>query len=187
MMEQLFRSAAGRIVAILTRQLGPEHLDLAEDAVQDAVLRALETWPHDDHALNNLGNLLATQGRFDDALALYQRAAEASPTNAAPHYNASQVHTRRFDYHAASEALARANALDFDLVKSYQDLTVQDGTLSLVDQWLSPRRFWEAMLRGPLPSFSTAALPPTWRCGRRRWPLRAPPATTISGRRSWRA
>lgn len=45
-MDRLFREAAGRIVAVLTRQLGPEHLDLAEDAVQDAVLRALETWPY---------------------------------------------------------------------------------------------------------------------------------------------
>jgi hypothetical protein len=138
-----------------------------------AYRRAIETWPRDDHALNNLGNLLATQGRFDDALELYQRAIAAAPTNAAPHYNASQVHTRRFDYHAATEALSRANALDFDLVKSYQDLTVRDGTLSLVDQWLSPRRFWEAMLGGPLPSFSTTALPPAWRgtLETRGWPM----------------
>ena len=57
-MDQLFRTAAGRIVAILTRQLGPEHLDLIEDAVQDAVLRALETWPFRGQPANPAGWLM---------------------------------------------------------------------------------------------------------------------------------
>jgi RNA polymerase sigma-70 factor (ECF subfamily) len=34
------------MVAHFTRLLGPAHLDFAEDAVQEAMLRALETWPH---------------------------------------------------------------------------------------------------------------------------------------------
>jgi len=34
------------MVAHLARVLGPAHLDLAEESVQDAMLRALETWPH---------------------------------------------------------------------------------------------------------------------------------------------
>lgn len=34
------------MVAHLTRLLGPSHLDLAEESVQDAMLRALRTWPH---------------------------------------------------------------------------------------------------------------------------------------------
>ncbi len=40
----LFRREAGRLVSTLTRILGPAHLALAEDAVQDALCRALETW-----------------------------------------------------------------------------------------------------------------------------------------------
>jgi hypothetical protein len=39
-------------------------------------------WPANDEALNNLGNLLAMQGRFDDALASFQKATEADPRNA---------------------------------------------------------------------------------------------------------
>lgn len=138
-----------------------------------AYRRALACWPNDDRALNNLGNLLATQGRFDDALDLYRRATEAGPGNAAPHFNASQIHTRRFDYHAASEAVSRASALDFDLVRTYQDLTARDGTLPLVDQWLAPKRFWQAMLRGPSPTFSATTLPPIWRGAieTRGWPV----------------
>jgi RNA polymerase sigma factor (sigma-70 family) len=42
--DRLFRHEAGRMVARLTRLLGPRHFDLAEDAVQDAICAALETW-----------------------------------------------------------------------------------------------------------------------------------------------
>ena len=43
--EHLFRHEAGKMVAILTRIFGVEHLTLAEDVVQDALARALQTWP----------------------------------------------------------------------------------------------------------------------------------------------
>lgn len=46
MLEHLFRHQAGRMVAHLTRLLGPAHLDLAEEKVQEAMLRALQTWPY---------------------------------------------------------------------------------------------------------------------------------------------
>lgn len=46
LLEHLFRHQAGRMVARFTRLLGPAHLDLAEDAVQEAMLRALQTWPY---------------------------------------------------------------------------------------------------------------------------------------------
>ncbi len=42
--EHLFRREAGRMVASLVRVLGVGQLALAEDAVQDALVRALETW-----------------------------------------------------------------------------------------------------------------------------------------------
>src|SRR5688572_22216667 len=41
----LFRHQAGRIVATLTRVFGSHHLDLAEDVVQDALIKALQLWP----------------------------------------------------------------------------------------------------------------------------------------------
>jgi len=43
--EHLFRHEAGKMVAILTRIFGLEHLSLAEDVVQEALARALQTWP----------------------------------------------------------------------------------------------------------------------------------------------
>ena len=38
LLEHLFRRQAGRIVAHLTRLLGPANLDLAEETVQEAML-----------------------------------------------------------------------------------------------------------------------------------------------------
>jgi len=45
LVEHLFRHEAGKMVAILTRIFGLEHLSLAEDVVQEALGRALKTWP----------------------------------------------------------------------------------------------------------------------------------------------
>ena len=44
--EHLFRHEAGKMVATLTRIFGIEHLSLAEDVVQEALARALQTWPY---------------------------------------------------------------------------------------------------------------------------------------------
>src|SRR5215472_10874494 len=43
--EHLFREESGKMVATLTRIFGIEHLTLAEDVVQEALARALQTWP----------------------------------------------------------------------------------------------------------------------------------------------
>jgi RNA polymerase sigma factor (sigma-70 family) len=43
--EHLFRHEGAKMVAILTKIFGIEHLNLAEDVVQEALVRALQTWP----------------------------------------------------------------------------------------------------------------------------------------------
>ncbi len=43
--ERLFRRSAGRITAALVRMVGPARIELAEEAVQEALLRALQRWP----------------------------------------------------------------------------------------------------------------------------------------------
>lgn len=45
LLEHLFRRESGRIVAWLAGLLGSTNLQLAEDAAQEAMLRALDTWP----------------------------------------------------------------------------------------------------------------------------------------------
>ncbi len=44
-LDHLFRNEVGRLVATLTRIFGVDHLALAEDVVQEALVRALRTWP----------------------------------------------------------------------------------------------------------------------------------------------
>jgi RNA polymerase sigma factor (sigma-70 family) len=43
--EHFFRHESGKMVATLTGIFGVEHLSLAEDVVQEALARALQTWP----------------------------------------------------------------------------------------------------------------------------------------------
>ena len=44
--DHLFRHEAGKIVSILTSIFGIDRLQLAEDVVQEAMVRALQTWPY---------------------------------------------------------------------------------------------------------------------------------------------
>ena len=44
LLDHLFRHSAGQMVATLTRIFGPEHLELAEEVVQESMLAALGRW-----------------------------------------------------------------------------------------------------------------------------------------------
>jgi hypothetical protein len=132
-------------------------------AAEAGYRRALSLWPDDDRALNNLGNVLVMQGRTDEALESYRRAGAANPTNAAAAFNASQIYTKRFDYHAATDALSRAATLNFDLVKTYQSQATDDGVLPLVDEWIAPRSFWTLLSQQHGEPSERGALPPAWR------------------------
>lgn len=44
--DHLFRHEAGKLVSVLTGIFGIAHLQLAEDVVQEALVRALQTWPY---------------------------------------------------------------------------------------------------------------------------------------------
>ena len=57
--EHLFRHVAGRLVATLTRVVGPARLDLAEEVVQEALVKAVEAWPYQGVPENPAGWLYA--------------------------------------------------------------------------------------------------------------------------------
>ncbi len=44
LVDHLFRHAAGQVAATLTRLLGPRRIDLAEDVVQETLVKALREW-----------------------------------------------------------------------------------------------------------------------------------------------
>lgn len=46
LVDHLFRHQAGRMIATLVRVFGPRHIDLAEEVVQDALLKALQLWSY---------------------------------------------------------------------------------------------------------------------------------------------
>jgi len=46
LLEHLFRHQVGRVVGHLARVLGAARLDLAEESMQEAMLRALQAWPY---------------------------------------------------------------------------------------------------------------------------------------------
>jgi tetratricopeptide (TPR) repeat protein len=129
-----------------------------------AYRKALEAWPNNDRVMNDLATTLAMQGHPAEALELFRRATAANPNNAAAWFNASQIYTQQFDYRAASDAVSRASALNFDLVKTYEAQSGKDGSLPLVDQWLSPRTFWRAI--PSVPAAAVPSLPPAWRVRR---------------------
>lgn len=124
-----------------------------------AYRRSLELWPSDDRLLNNLGNTLAMQGRGVEALEIYQKAVAANGLNAAAWFNQAQVYTQRFQYQQASDAMSRASALNFELVKALQSQASEDGLLPLADQWPEPRTFWRALAHVPAAVAGGAPMP----------------------------
>ena len=67
LVDHLFRSRAGQLVAWLTRIFGPAHIDLAEEVVQDALVKALQQWPYSGVPQNPGGWLfrVARNGALD--------------------------------------------------------------------------------------------------------------------------
>src|SRR5207244_11286858 len=64
LLEHLFRHQAGRMVARLTRLLGPAHVALAEETVQEAMVRALQSWPYQGVPENAAGWLYRVAHNF---------------------------------------------------------------------------------------------------------------------------
>ena len=58
--DHLFRHESGKMVAILTGLYGPHRLQMAEDVVQEALIRALRTWPFSGTPGNPAAWLLRT-------------------------------------------------------------------------------------------------------------------------------
>jgi RNA polymerase sigma-70 factor (ECF subfamily) len=78
--DHLFRREAGRLVAILAGRLGAAHLHLAEDVVQDALVRAMQVWPYSGVPANPSAWLLQTaRNRAFDTLRRGRVLAKNSP------------------------------------------------------------------------------------------------------------
>jgi len=75
-----FQRVFAHMVATLTRILGPRHLSLAEEAAQDALVKALQLWPHQGAPANPSAWLIqVAKNRALDLLRRDQRLVELEP------------------------------------------------------------------------------------------------------------
>jgi RNA polymerase sigma-70 factor (ECF subfamily) len=58
--EHLFRHEAGKLVSVLTGIFGADRLQMAEDVVQEALVRAMQTWPYQGIPKNPAAWLMQT-------------------------------------------------------------------------------------------------------------------------------
>ena len=78
-----FQHVFAHIVAALTRILGPRHLSLAEEAAQDALVKALQLWPLQGEPANPSAWLIqVAKNRALDLLRRDQRLVELDPSTA---------------------------------------------------------------------------------------------------------
>ena len=77
-----FQRVFAQIVATLTRILGSRHLSLAEEAAQDALVKALQLWPHQGVPANPSAWLIqVAKNRALDLLRRDQRLVELDTSN----------------------------------------------------------------------------------------------------------
>ena len=66
--ENLFRFEYGKIMAILVNKFGPAHLESIEDAMQDALLKAMQIWGYKDVPQNPTSWLLGRGGEHPEGI-----------------------------------------------------------------------------------------------------------------------
>jgi len=58
LVDHFFRTEYGKAVSHLTNKFGSKNLELAEDSVQDALIKAMQTWPYAEIPQNPTGWIL---------------------------------------------------------------------------------------------------------------------------------
>jgi len=94
----LFRREYARLVALLARRAGAQHIDRVEDAVQDALLAALRHWPIDGVPRQPSAWLLtAARNAYADRVRKHRREVPCDePAEAAPPAAADAAHEGAF-------------------------------------------------------------------------------------------
>ena len=74
LVEHFFRHESGKVMAHLTRSFGTTHLELIEDAVQDALFKAMKIWPYNEVPDNPSGWIMrVARNRVIDVLRHHNR------------------------------------------------------------------------------------------------------------------
>lgn len=86
LVDHLFRHASGRVLGSLVRKLGPQNLELAEDALQEAIIRALRLWPY--RGVPDNPEAWIRRVAYNQAIDVLRRDGRRDPWN--PNYDASE-------------------------------------------------------------------------------------------------
>jgi RNA polymerase sigma factor (sigma-70 family) len=138
----LFRRESGRLVAALVRLLGPAHLSLAEDVVQDALVSALEAWRFDVPDDPRAWILKTAKNRAIDAIRRDRRLGPFPPE-----LESSEKFSTSMD-HALSDAEDGANQLAMMFSCCHENLS-SDTHVTLILRFLcglGPREIASAYL-----------------------------------------
>jgi RNA polymerase sigma factor (sigma-70 family) len=144
MADQLFRHEAGRLVSILTRILGTENLELAEDVVQETLLQAIEAWKE--------------SGPPDNPPAWLFRVAKNKAIDALRR----QRHSLRFDFSDGDRILLSSEyTLSTTMEQLWKETSVEDDMLGMMFACCHPGLAGEsqiALVLKTLCGFSTAEI-----------------------------
>lgn len=80
MVEHIFRHEYGKIIAFLTHKFGPSHLETIEDAVQEALIKAMQIWGFNEPPTNPTAWLLkVAKNKVIDSLRKQQKMLDDAP------------------------------------------------------------------------------------------------------------
>lgn len=98
-------------------------------------------------ALNSIGNIHFTAGRYDDAIASYKKAIDTTPDSAIPLYNLSQAYREKLMFAEAESTYEAAKGINPEGVGIYTTLSSKGKGYKTIDYPVSGRDLWTAALR----------------------------------------
>ena len=116
------------------------------DAAEQAYMEALKENPESSAVYNNLGNVLFSMGKVEDAVESYEKAIEKKRNLASTHYNLSQAHLRLMDFDKYTKEIEIANELDFDLITEFINNSSEHPNRTLIDERLPRNVLWREVL-----------------------------------------
>ena len=113
--DHLFRQESGKMVSVLVNIFGPEHFELAEDVVQESLMKALETWK--------------IKGIPDQPAAWLYRVSK----NKAIDLIRKEKHKRNFDFsNPTQQLLSSEYTINAAMDEYWQDLQIKDDFIGMM-------------------------------------------------------
>ena len=116
---------------------------------KEAYRNALRFGTAESAAENNLGVIAFQEGRYQDAMDLFEKSIRHRPNHAGPHFNLSQAYAKKLLFDKADEEMLEANRLSFKRIRAALRREGSQGENPLLDEPLPPSAYWAAAWQGP--------------------------------------